>query len=65
MFLVQALLTVGGLLTLAFINVVDHCIHQGLILKSIVSDDFYFVSTFAGSGEARNKIAHLLHSNSW
>jgi hypothetical protein len=55
------LLIVGGF---AGLNFFDDVVSQCLVPNSIVSDKFNFIRAFAGSGEARNKIAHGRHSHS-
>jgi hypothetical protein len=57
---------VGGFAGLNFLqDVVDSGFRQGLVPKSGISKNFYFVSAFSGSGKAGHKIADLCHSDSW
>ncbi len=66
LFRVQMPQIVGGFAGLNFLlDVVDSGFRQGLVPKSGVSKNFYFICAFSGSGKVRHEITDLRHSVSW
>ncbi len=57
---------VGGFAGLNFLqDVVNRGFRQGLVPKSGISKNFYFVSAFSSSGKTGHEIADLRHNDSW